>query len=669
MPKRRASKKKRISAEDLYNLRIAGGIAISPDENQIAFTVERMDKEQKKYFKNIHIYDLEAGEQRQFTRGDQNDGAPVWSHSGRHIAFVSNRDKKTGIYVMSVTGGAERKIIELDGSIARLQWTPDDQKLVFALRYNDSNEIEDEDEKKKPPVYRHITRLFYRLDGTGFLPKDRFQIYSLDVATGTLSQITKGTRDNLDPHVSPDGKLVAYASNRYPNEDMNTMRIDLFVKPLSGGREKKIPTPAGPVASPQFSPDGKNIAYVGHDNPDDEWGVTNAHIWLVPTNGRGKARDLMPGYDRMVYDQSISDMGEPGWGGKVVWSADGRRIYFVSSDTGVTNLFYITPKGKKPTRVYRGDCHMKDFSLNGKTRRVAMIRSDFDTPSDIVSCPAAYAGEKKAKVHTDLNPFMRERKLGKTKEVRFKSFDGTEIQGFLTTPPDMKRTKKYPGVLEIHGGPRAQYAFTFFHEMLYLAAHDYVVFYTNPRGGQGRGETWADAIAGGWGDLDYKDCMAAADYMEKLRYVDGKRLGVTGGSYGGFMTNWIIGHTDRFKAAVTQRSISDLNAFVGSSDIGWELEREFHGYPWTDPEHYKKSSPISYYEKVKTPVLIIHSEQDLRCPMEQAEQMFVKLKVLRKKVELVRFPEEPHGLSRHGRPDRRIARLEWILKWFDRYLK
>ncbi|MFZ5979752.1 MAG: alpha/beta hydrolase family protein, partial [Candidatus Zixiibacteriota bacterium] len=281
-----------------------------------------------------------------------------------------------------------------------------------------------------------------------------------------------------------------------------------------------------------------------------------------------------------------------------------------------------------------------------------------------------YGGEKKAVKLTDLNSFVRsDVALGRTREVWFKSFDGTEIQGWLVTPPDFKATRKYPSILEIHGGPRMQYGFNFFHEMQFLAANGYVVFYTNPRGGRGRGRTWAECIVAAWGELDYKDCLAAADFLEKQKFVNPNKMGVTGGSYGGYMTNWIIGHTDRFKAAVTQRSVVNLNSFVGTSDIGFGFKQEFKGWPWTNPETYRGCSPITYFKQVKTPVLIIHSEQDLRCSISQAEEMFVMLKVMGKKVEMVRFPDEPHGLSRHGRPDRRIARLEWILSWFKRYLK
>jgi dipeptidyl aminopeptidase/acylaminoacyl peptidase len=313
---------------------------------------------------------------------------------------------------------------------------------------------------------------------------------------------------------------------------------------------------------------------------------------------------------------------------------------------------------------------VRAVSFNGKTKTAAIIYSDLNNPGDIVTAPTTWQGEKKAIHHTKLNTFLKtEIQAGRTREIWFKSFDGTDVQGWLALPPNFKPTKRYPSILEIHGGPKAQYGFTFFHEMQYLATKGYVVFYTNPRGGSGRGETWSNAIKGGWGDLDYKDCMAAADWLEKQRFIHPKKMCVTGGSYGGYMTNWIIGHTNRFKAAVTQRSVVNLTSFMGSSDIGFDLYHEFDGWPWTNRENYDKCSPITYYKKVKTPVLIIHSENDLRCPIEQAEQMFVMLKALGKKVEMVRFPEEPHGLSRHGRPDRRIARLNWIVKWFDKYTK
>jgi dipeptidyl aminopeptidase/acylaminoacyl peptidase len=261
--------------------------------------------------------------------------------------------------------------------------------------------------------------------------------------------------------------------------------------------------------------------------------------------------------------------------------------------------------------------------------------------------------------------------LGRIEEVWYTGRDGNDLQGWILTPPDFDPNKTYPAILEIHGGPLAQYGFAFMFEFFYLTAHDYVVFFTNPRGGQGYGAAHAQAIYDDWGNADYADAMAWTDYVEKLPYIDETRLGVTGGSYGGFMTNWIIGHTDRFKAAVTQRSVSNFISMLGSSDLHdrWRNLFGAQGYPWDDFDNYWRQSPLKYFGNVKTPTLVIHSEQDLRCNIEQGEQVFVALKVLGVETELVRFPEESHGLSRGGRTDRRIARLNHILRWFDKYLK
>jgi len=667
---RKITKRRPIVANDIFNLKLPTSVSISPDESKIAYIVERMDKEKNKYFSNLFVFDLLKNSAMQYTFGDHNDSSPVWSNDSKTISFVSTRDKKTGIYIIPIDGGAEKKIIELDGSISNINWTSDNSQLVFCLRYNDSHFIKDETKKKEQPVYRHITRLFFKLDGLGYLPKDKFQIYKFNIKSAKLTKLTKNKYDNLGAHLSSDGKFITYSSNRSKNPDKDLLKHDLFIISINGGNEKLIPTPVGPIEGPKFSPDGKFIAYMGHDNPDDEWGVTNYHIWKVGFNGRPKAKDLMPKFDRMTYDQSITDTGDVHGATPIFWSSDSKRIYFLSSDTGSTNLFYVPASGGKPTRIFKGKCHIKGYSIEGRTKKAAIVYADIYNPGDIVISPAGYGGENKSKKLTNLNSFLHgEVKQAKTKEVMFSSFDGTKVQGWMVFPPNFNSNRKYPAILNIHGGPRVQYAHTFFHEMQYFASKGYVVFYTNPRGGAGRGKTWAEAISGGWGELDYKDCCAAADYMEKQKFIKSTKIGVTGGSYGGYMTNWMIGHTDRFAAAVTQRSVVDLRSFFGSSDFGWTLYREFAGTPWDNEENYKKCSPITYFKNVKTPVLIIHSENDLRCHIEQGEQMFAMLKMLNKKVEMVRFPEEPHGLSRHGRPDRRIARLDWIVKWFDKYLK
>ncbi len=667
---KKKQKKRAIEKEDLFRIKTMSGVVLSPDEKRTAFTVESVSDDRKKYFSHLHVAELDSGEIRPFTFGEVSDHGPVWSSDGSMIAFTSTRDKKSALYVIAADGGEARKLVDMDGSYRSLNWTPDGKEIVFIFRYNDSHDEKDEKKKKEAPLYRHITRLFYRLDDLGYLPEDNFHIWKVNVATGRTKQLTRGKYDELDPTVSPNGKMIAFTSNRSKNPDKEWFRVDLFTIPIDGGKITKIKTPAGPVETPVFSPDGKKIAYIGHDNPDDGWGDTNLHLWMVGVRGRPAARDLIEKFDRSCSDDTIADMGESHAIPRPAWSADGKRIYFMSSDTGSTHIFYAPSRGGLPTRVTGKQCHVKGYSITGKTRTIAAIVSDLSDPNRLVTLPAQYHGDKKAKlVYQPNRELLAEIDLPTTKEAWFKGHDGTELQGWLVKPHGFKQGRKYPAILEIHGGPRAQYGFSFFHEMNWLASQGYVVFYTNPRGGTGRGETFAGAINGGWGEIDYYDCMAAADYMESLKFVNPKKTGVTGGSYGGYMTNWIVGHTNRFNAAVTQRSVVNLESFYGSSDIGYSLYREFDGQPWKNPENYRKYSPLTYAKNVKTPLLIIHSEKDLRCSIEQAEELFAVLKMMNKKVEFVRFPEEPHGLSRHGRPDRRIARLEWILKWFKRYMK
>jgi len=670
MPARKKSRKRYIEAEDICRFGVVYHTAISPDENYVVYNVESVSEDKHKYFSHLFMHDRKTGETGQFTQGEVNDQSPVFSPDGSQIAFVSTRNKKTGLYVMPTAGGAEKLILEKDGIFLDPVWTPDGKSLVYAFCYNDSHTIEDEKKKKEEPLYRHITRLYYRWDGSGFRPKDSFHIYKLDIETGTAVQLTKGRYDDMMPAVSADGKQVVFISNHSSNPDLDSMSGDLYLISIRGGKIKKVPTPDGPVWSPSFSPDNKKIAYYGHANPDDAWGVTNTHLWTVGVGGVPKAKDVVPKFDRHTFDETINDLG----GGPELiaphWSADSKRIYFMASDSGNTHLFYVPARGGLPTRITTKDCHVKTFSLNGKTKVIAAAVTDLKNPRRVMLIPAVFKGDSKAEIIANPSKkLMAGIKSARVRCVWFKAHDKFDLQGWLVTPPDFNKKKKYPAILEIHGGPRVQYGNTYFHEMQYLASQGYVVFYTNPRGGNGRGETFAESIVADWGSIDYADVMAAADYLEKLPYVDSRRMGVTGGSYGGFMTNWIIGHTNRFKAAVTQRSVYNLISFTGSSDIGYDLHREFEGFPWDNPEVYQKCSPSSYVKNIKTPLLIIHSENDSRCGIEQAENLFATLKLMNKRVELVRFPQESHGLSRHGRPDRRLARLEWILKWFDRYLK
>ncbi len=349
-----------------------------------------------------------------------------------------------------------------------------------------------------------------------------------------------------------------------------------------------------------------------------------------------------------------------------VWSEDNESIYFVGSDNGTVSLYETDLEGNLKIR-YSDNNHLFGFSYNPDTKSFILGISLPTDPCNFYKLSADGTLEQL----TDVNKtFISEIALSSPEEITFTSSDGLEIQGWLLRPYGFQEGKKYPFVLEIHGGPHAMYGQTFFHELQLLAAKGYVVLYTNPRGSHGYGQEFVNGVRENYGKGDYHDLMEAVDYcLEQYSFIDENRLGVTGGSYGGFMTNWIVGHTNRFKAAVTQRSISNWLSFYGVSDIGFFFTKWEHGVNlMEDPTELWDISPLKYAENVETPLLILHGEKDYRCPIEQGEQLFITLKHLNKEVEFIRFPNANHELSRSGNPTLRVARLDNICRWFEKYL-
>jgi dipeptidyl aminopeptidase/acylaminoacyl peptidase len=330
----------------------------------------------------------------------------------------------------------------------------------------------------------------------------------------------------------------------------------------------------------------------------------------------------------------------------------------------------VSTDGKKPVveDVIPDDGVVGAFMFDEKQEVLCYYHADMKSPGEIFARKMKNGATKKLTRVND--KLLRGVDLGQAEEVWFKGAAGNDLQGWIVKPPRFSAKRKYPAILEIHGGPWVQYGNIFMHEFYYLAAAGYVVFFCNPRGGKGYGEKHAKAIANNWGGPDYDDVMGWTDFVARKRYIDRKRIGVTGGSYGGYMTNWILGHTNRFAAAVTQRGVYNLISFWGTSDFNWAFQEAFAKKPpWEDFKNLWRQSPMKYVGNVKTPTLVIHSEADHRAAIEQAEQMFVALKTMGIETEFVRFPDEPHGLSRGGRTDRRVKRLEYIRGWFDKYLK
>lgn len=667
-----ARKRRSITAEDLYLLNTVSEVRISPDGQNIAYTVQRVDQKTEKKYTNLWVAQTENGKPRQFTTGDQHDSSARWSPDGRQIAFLSDRggkEKPAQIYLIPFTGGEASKLTQIDGEIEEMSWSPDGRKIMCTVRKKDPETLErekDEQKKKLGVVSRHIDRLFYKLDGYGYLPHERTHIWVVDARNGKSKQLTDHeVYDEGNPCWSPDGKSIAFTSNRSEVPDLTPDRWDIYIMPASGGELRKLNGPIGFKYLPSFSPDGKWIAYLGSEG--EGLSYKNTSLWVVPADGSAVPRNLTGRYDIHVDSSTINDVGSPELM-PPTWSKDGKRLYFNTVLHGSSLLKSISMDGNDLRDEIGEGGVVGSFTFDRQQKHLAYFYGRIDDPVQIM---VRETSAKKDHQLTELNRKLLDGiDLGSVEEVWLKGPDGNDLQGWILKPPGFDSSKKYPSIMEIHGGPLTQYGNFFMHEFYYLAAHGYVVYFCNPRGGRGYGEEHAKGIYTDWGRVDYADLMAWADYMQKQPYIDPQRMGVTGGSYGGYMTVWIIGHTQRFKAAVTQRCVSNFLSMWGSSDFNWNFQMELDNKPpYEDLENYWAHSPIAYIGNARTPTLVIHNENDLRCPIEQGEQVFVALKKQGVETEMVRFPDEFHGLSRTGRTDRRIARLNHILRWFDQHLK
>lgn len=669
-----ARKKRRITAEDLYGFQLISSCEISPHGGHVVFCLQRVDKKTEKKYSNLWIVTTDGGRAREFTYGNQLDTQPRWSPDGAEIAFISNRgdEKQSQIFIIPFHGGEARQLTNAKGTIGHFEWAPHGKELVFTLCKKDKEQVDrekDEQKKKLGVVSRHITRVFFKEDEVGFLPKERWHIWTINVRTGRAIQLTDSeVYDESVACWSPDGKEIAFCSNRSDDPDLDPDAIDLFVIRAETRDLRKIETPLGPKETPSFSPDGKWLAYYGREGRGQWWKQTC--LWVVESDGSGRARNLTEPFDFNVSSWTINDMGGSPAMMPPTWSKDGKKLYFQVAHHGNTVLKSISLGGDKGSlqTVIGDNGVVGSYNFNRDQSKLAYFHADMVNPGQVWMRNMA-TGRSGKLTHINKN-LLRVLDLGEIEEVCFKGDSDNDLHGWILKPPGFDESKKYPSILEIHGGPLVQYGNFFMHEFYFLAAQGYVVYFCNPRGSQGYGEEHAKAIRNNWGTADYDDLMAWADFVGKKPYIARERMGVTGGSYGGYMTNWIIGHTDRFKAAVTQRCVSNLISMWGSSDFNWVFQEVFGDEsPWENVENYWRQSPMKYIGNAKTPTLVIHSEQDLRCATEQGEQVFVALKKLGVDTEMVRFPDEPHGLSRGGRTDRRVVRLKHILRWFDRYLK
>ncbi len=663
--------KRPVSLEDLLRLKLVGDVQISPDGRRLCFTVRTINAEKNKAECALWMADAAGGAARPFTGAGHSDGSPRWSPDGASIAFVSDRDGPgSQLYLIAADGGEARKLTSLpEGSAASPAWSPDGARLAFTFRRTPEERTDKaaEERKKKGlsnPVRVH-DRVFYRLDGAGYHDGAYRQVWVADTAGGEARALTDGPWPCGAPAWSPDGATLLFVANRRDDADLTGTRDDLWTVPADGGELLRVEAPPGPKSAPSYSPDGSRIAYIGHTDVDDTWGGRNERVLILPAGGAAEALDLTGATDLAVGYATLSDMHETGGGRPLAWSPDGRAILFPVSERGETYLGRMAVAGGEVERLTPMGAALGSFSLSADGARIGLQLGSAVEPHEAWVSDGSRL-QRLSHANADL---MAEVAFAMPEEVAAPTSDGGSVHGWA-----LRQSGAEPGaapcVLYVHGGPAGQYggASTPFHELQWLAAQGYVVVFGNPRGSKGYGEAHTRAIQGEWGGKDWVDIQGLADHAAALPEVDPARMAIMGGSYGGYMTAWAVGHTTRFACAIADRLVANLHSMSGTCDFPWEPDKEFGGTAW-NPADMWRLSPLAYADKIETPLLIIHSDGDLRCPIEQAEQLFAALRWRRKTVQMVRYPAETsHGMSRNGPPDLRLDRLRRNLAWLDRFL-
>jgi dipeptidyl aminopeptidase/acylaminoacyl peptidase len=638
---------------DVYELVGVSDPRVSPDGKACAFVVTTIDQDDNAYKSAIWLVPTDgSAPARRFTYGDRRDTSPRWSPDGSRLAFVSNRETENAgqIYVLPVEGGEAVKLTDLKESAEEPAWSPDGERMAFTTRVRDDAYEEEDDRKRRP---RHIKRLANKLDSVGWTFDRPRHVFVVEAdGSSEPTQVTSGDYNDSSPAWSPDGEQIAFASARHRDWDTDVVN-DIYVVASGGGRPRKLTKTQDGCGLPSWSPDGTRIAY--NCRPGRE-GTRHSQIAVLDVSAR-EQRLLTTSLDRNC--APFMTAREP------VWS--GGQVLIAFEDAGNDALAIVAAGGsKKPERVLEGDFRLAGYDLAGGVGvHVA------STPTTL---PELFCGDKQL---TDVGEeFASSRELVAPERFIAASEDGSEVEAWIMRPLGFRKGQKYPVLLNIHGGPFTQYGNGFFDEFQIYANAGYVVVYSNPRGSSGYSQAWGAAINGpnlggsGWGTVDYQDVMAVTDeVLRRFTFCDPRRVGVMGGSYGGYMTSWLVSHTDRFKAACSERAVNAWHSMHGSSDFGWPFKAQIGSTVYEDPEEWTRMSPITYATDITTPLLIMHSENDLRCPIEQAEQLFTILRLLKRDVEFVRFPAESHELSRSGSPAHRVMRFEIILDWFDRKLK
>ena len=645
---------------DVFELEVAANPQISPDGSRIAYARRSMDIMTDRPVSNIWIIDADGSGHRPLLTGPQSFSGHTWSPSGDRLAYVTQVDGRgPQIHVLWLDSGRSGALTNLRHSASNLAWSPDGEWLAFTMFVPTEGSAlatpppRPEGAEWAPPV-TVIESVRYRGDGRGYLEPGNTQIFVLSADGGTPRQLTGGEY-NHDGRLqwTPDGKSIVFAANRQDDWIYDPVEAELWTLDVATGQATRLTDRNGPDAAPAISPDGTKIAYLGFD--DEGMGNHSVHVHVMDRRS-GEIEILARDLDREVDD--------------VQWAGSSSRLYIVYDDHGnkVIDALSLSGRRERIADDVGGVALGRPYSSGGfstsSNGTIAYSAGRSNRPADVGIASRSRAARR----ITDLNADLLDRKsLGEAEEIRWKSSaDDLEIQGWVVKPPGFDPSKKYPLILEIHGGPFATYGPHFSAEVQLFAAAGYVVLYSNPRGSTSYGADFANEIHHNYPGQDYDDLMSGIDAMLDLGYVDENNLFVTGGSGGGVLTAWIVGKTDRFAAAVVAKPVINWISTTLTTDISTFMPRYwFADMPWDDPDAYWERSPLSLVGNVTTPTALLTGEEDFRTPMAESEQYYQALKLRKIDSALIRVPGAPHGIA--GRPSHLIAKTDNILAWFERY--
>ncbi len=639
---------------DIFDMEFVGDPQISPDGSKIVYVRNFKDIMTDGNRSNLWIINSDGTGHMPLTSGSQNDYAPRWSPDGQRLAYISTIDGAPQVYMRWMKEGMSAKVTNLQKSPGQMTWSPDGKWIAMTMSVAEKASTHDVLPTKPEgakwadaPIY--IDQVNYRGDGAGYLDVSFDQIFLLSADGGTPRQITSDPHDHFGIDWGHDSKSIFYASNHHPNWEFEPQNSEIHQIDINSKRIKTLTDRYGPDASPKVSPDGKTIAYLGAD--DKHLGYQVTKLYLMNTDGSNS---------RMICDELDRDIEN------IHWSSDSRSIFFQYDTEGNTHIANTDLSGRITEitkdvgglslgRPYSGGT----FSISNNDK-VAYTYGTPEHPSDL-SITDGNGDKRLTSVNADLLDYKM---IGKVEEIWYpSSHDGKMIQGWIVKPPNFDPNKKYPLMLEIHGGPFANYGSRFSAEVQLFASKGYVVLYTNPRGSTSYGQDFGNLIHHNYPGEDYDDLISGVDKVIEQGYIDEDQLYVTGGSGGGVLTAWIVGNTERFRAAVVAKPVINWYSFVLYSDnLGFFSKYWFPGKPWDNVEHYMKRSPISLVGNVTTPTMLLTGEQDWRTPISESEQYYAALKLEGVETAMVRIPGASHGIA--SKPSNLIAKVNSIIKWF-----